>query len=36
MPKVVYRLKLARNRTETERLFERSEFSEIEGRILAS
>jgi len=36
MPKVVYSLKLTRNRTETERLFERSEFSEIEGRILAS
>ena len=35
MLKVVYSLKPTRNRTETERLFERSEFSEIEGRILA-
>ncbi len=32
MPKIVYRLKPARNRTETERLFERSE---IKGQILA-
>ncbi len=34
VPEVTYRLKPARNRTEIERLFERSELSEIEGRIL--